>query len=423
MSNLKRTGSGIRLRLSPVFSVRAITFLLALFLILSPVFTVSAVTINVPGDQNSIQRGIDAAVDGDTVLVADGYYTGILNKSLNYYGKAIVVRSRNGPSETTINCERMDRGVYFHHSESPDSRFEGFTVRSGYTAGRGGAVSCVWDAAPVISDCILVDNDAGFEGGAVSCYFASPAIRRCLISNNRGIKSAGGIYCFYSSPEISNCGIELNWTGSSMTKYGGGIYAAEESRPVITGCLISRNTAQSACGGGFACYEPVTLYDCCIVQNYARFGGGVYCRRDRVLVTLVNCTISENSAESVGGVYAGKSDLTNCILWDNPPQEITAVAQIRYSDVRGGFAGEGNIDEDPLFIDASIGDFRLSAASPCIDAGHPDSSNVPWGGSRRDMGAYEYDLGWYRDTSGSLVLKPIAAGCRGTPSGNRGPDG
>ena len=89
--------------------------------------------------------------------------------------------------------------------------------------------------------------------------------------------------------------------------------------------------------------------------------------------------------------------LINCILWDDSPDEISGgTPDITYSDVMGGWIGTGNINADPLFADV---DLRLSAGSPCIDAG--DNSAVPPGvitdldGYPRivndvvDMGAYE----------------------------------
>ena len=68
-----------------------------------------------------IQDGIDAAVDGDTVIVLDGIYTGTRNKNLDFNGKAITVTSQNGPESTIIDCEESGRGVYFHSDEGPDS--------------------------------------------------------------------------------------------------------------------------------------------------------------------------------------------------------------------------------------------------------------------------------------------------------------
>jgi thioredoxin len=95
--------------------------------------------------------------------------------------------------------------------------------------------------------------------------------------------------------------------------------------------------------------------------------------------------------------------VANCILWGNAPDQITTFgsleANVTYSDVQGGHAGEGNIDADPLFVDAANGDYHLQASSPCIDAG--DNSAIPAGvivdldgnpciiNSIVDMGAYE----------------------------------
>ena len=42
---------------------------------------------------------------------------------------------------------------------------------------------------------------------------------------------------------------------------------------------------------------------------------------------------------------------------------------VTYSDVQGGWPGDGNIDANPLFADAESGDLHLQAGSPCIDAG------------------------------------------------------
>jgi len=67
----------------------------------------------------------------------------------------------------------------------------------------------------------------------------------------------------------------------------------------------------------------------------------------------------------------------------------SSTIQVSYSDIEGGWEGEGNIDADPLFVAPDSGDFHLQATSPCIDAGDPSSPLDP-DGTIADMGAYYF---------------------------------
>jgi len=81
----------------------------------------SAAILHVPSQYPTIQAGIGGAVHGDTVLVANGIYTGPGNRDIDFVGKAILVTSRDGPDVTIIDCQgdSLDphRGFYFHHGE------------------------------------------------------------------------------------------------------------------------------------------------------------------------------------------------------------------------------------------------------------------------------------------------------------------
>jgi hypothetical protein len=100
-------------------------------------------------------------VDGDTVLVADGTYTGWRNRNLNFGGKAIVVMSENGPENCIIDCSHYGRGFLFNSGETETSVVQGFTITNG------------------------TDGETiGSHGGAIKCAFSSPTIRDNIIINN-----------------------------------------------------------------------------------------------------------------------------------------------------------------------------------------------------------------------------------------------
>lgn len=128
--------------------------------VMSISFSSYAITIHVPGDYPTIQAGINAAVNGDTVLVADGTYTGEGNKNIDFEGKEIVVISENGAENCIIDCEDDGRGFYFHANEDTNSVLSGFKVINGSNTYYGGAISLTNNSNPIIENCILENNSA-----------------------------------------------------------------------------------------------------------------------------------------------------------------------------------------------------------------------------------------------------------------------
>ncbi|MHC4641853.1 MAG: Ig-like domain-containing protein [Planctomycetota bacterium] len=326
----------------------------------------------VPDQYPTIQAAIDAAVDGDVVIVADGTYNGTYigsgNHNLDFRGRAITVRSENGPEFTTIDCQNYGIGFYFHNSETQNSVVEGFTITNG-SSFNGGAISCE-NSGPTIKDCIFIDNLAENNGGAMySIGELSPVIENCTFIENRGGEHAGAAYFGNSAALVSGCVFIANFCFKSSGD-GGAIYNSGYISPTIVNCLFVGNTASESGGA---------------IRNYYNSP------------TIINCTFNGNSTR-VGGAIHNASDsspiITNCIFWGNSASSGDEIDNngdchptISYCDIEGGWNGPhvtnrsgsstidggGNIAADPLFIDAVnpdlfARDYHLSDSSPCIDA-------------------------------------------------------
>ncbi|MHC4383964.1 MAG: right-handed parallel beta-helix repeat-containing protein, partial [Planctomycetota bacterium] len=172
---------------------------------------------------------------------------------------------------------------------------------------------------------------------------------------------------------------------------GGGMDNGGSSNPTVTDCTFSGNSATNG-GGMFNGLSSPTVTNCTFSGNNAVSfsGGGMHSQNDSS-ATITNCTFSGNSAPVGGGMYSSNVPsltVANCILWGNQPDQIFdngVGLTVIFSDVQGGFVGTGNIDIDPLFVDADgvddiVGtdddDLRLLAVSPALDAG----TNTPPGG-------------------------------------------
>jgi hypothetical protein len=351
-------------------------FLLLLIFLLTFASTLHTRIIHVPGDSTTIQGGINGAVDGDTVMVVNGTYTGDGNRDIDFTGKAIVLMSENGPEVTIIDCEgdslNPHRGFYFHSGEDLCSIVQGFTITKGWAETGGGMYND--NSSPTVIHCAFIGNRANFIGGGVFNSHSKQMITNCTISENASYLDGGGMFNSYSNPLVTNCMIN----GNVAYLDGGGMFNSS-SEPMVTNCMISGNVA----------------YD---------HGGGMFNAESSPIVT--NCTFSENSARfGGGGMYnlVSNPTVTNCILWDNGSQgffnSYGSNPTVTYSNVQGGYTGEGNISADPLFVTFHGFDYLLDVGSPCIDMGDPSIEDgisdwhprwPDWypNGPRSDMGAY-----------------------------------
>ena len=184
---------------------------------------------------------------------------------------------------------------------------------------------------------------------------------------------------------------DLTITGGLADSYGGGMNL-HTSDPILTNVTISNNTANWGGGMHLSNSNP-TLTHVTISNNQALQGGGMRLVSSDPILT--NVTISNNTANNGGGgMYLNFANpiMTNSIIWDNSPQSIytsSGTPLITYSDIEGGWEGEGNIDDNPQFTDPDNGDYTLMETSPCIDTG-TIIEDMEYCGDAPDMGAYEY---------------------------------
>jgi putative hemolysin len=153
-----------------------------------------------PADFNNIQTAIDDTNDGDTIVAADGTYRGNGNRDIDFKGKAITVRSENGPENCIIDCggswEDPHRGFYFHSGEEANSVLEGLTITNGYIEWPepyGGGIRCDPNCSPMIKNNVIVQNYAEY-GGGIFCA-QSPTITNNRFVGNHAWIYGGGIYC------------------------------------------------------------------------------------------------------------------------------------------------------------------------------------------------------------------------------------
>ena len=400
---------------------------------------------HVPGVYPTIQAAIDDASDGDTIWIADGQYSGEGNFDIDFKGKAVTVKSENGPQNCIIDCQFKGRGFDFHNGEDENSVLDGIQITNGSAGGFGGGIKCT-ASSPTINNCIITGNTAGeYGGGMCNSYGSSPILTNCTFSENSAesklsaLGSGGGICNLVnSSPILTNCTFNGNFANHS----GAGIYNSENSNPALIKCTFTANTARHG-GGMYNCYDSKpSLVNCIFSENLAEYGGAV--KNSEAAPLLINCTLNGNSAEMGGGIWngwGGSAELVNSIFWQNSDSSgmgesaqindargsrISIINYCCIQDWSGALGGIGNIGTDPLFVDPENGDYHLKSTgwrwdiergrwhydeitSSCIDAGNPGSPlddellNIPEGPSNLWGTNLRINIGCYGGTAEASI--------------------
>ena len=182
-------------------------FILPTFMLLLFAGLAVAVTIHVPGDYPTIQEGINASENGDTVLVADGTYDSPDDKNLDFQGREIVLISENGPNNTIIDCQFYGRGFYFHSGETSAAKVIGFAIRSGFSIDGGGIH--IDNSSPTFEHCVINDCVALNEGGGIYVLQGTSSFINCVIHNNSAT-SGGGFSGENTDVTVNSCSFAAN---------------------------------------------------------------------------------------------------------------------------------------------------------------------------------------------------------------------
>ncbi len=305
---------------------------------------------------------------------------------------------------------------------------DGFTITNGsgtvfgsYT--RGGGLYLGW-SFPTIANNTITGNEAGDYGGGLCLYSSSPTIVNNTITDNIAAVYGGGLCLLLeaSPTTIANNTISGNSAGS-----GGALYLYGSS-PTIANNTIKGNIADGG-GGLYLAFSSPAIENNTITGNSAdEYGGGGLYLYDYSSPTIANTIVAFNSSGiRQDQYYAGTPTLRyNCVCSNT---------EYDYEGLSDPTGTNGNIDDDPVFVDPGYwddngtpgdpddgfwvdGDYHLQADSPCINTGDneavPPQVTTDLDGHARilcdrvDMGAYEFGIGDY-DCDQTVDLTDFAA--------------
>jgi len=415
-------------------------------------------TVGVDGttDFNSIQVAIDAASNGDAILVMAGKYD---EHNINTNGKAILIEGETGASGALLAIVHgsWQDSVFVCNSGETNSTILKNLVITGGSSFTGGGLY-IEASSPSVVGCTFLNNFAtkGF-GGGICAIDSELSLVDCTFTGNIG-GVGGGVYNqpeYGSVHEIRGCSFQMNQAVNGNYGHGGGLKHGSGFLQ-LTDCEFIENTASGG-GGGVSEFASIgiNIRNCKFMYNNALSGGGLdtsgiggctivsssfignqsktygggiqssspslalmNCRlsnnvtgwlggavtmlyADQQPAIFVNCLMDNNTAYvgatvSIHGTMATKFinttiinnvgpglalqgwegqyvQIYNSVIWGNDPISIAVDGEIgvdvQYSDIEGGWAGEGNFNANPLII-LSNGEVLLDIDSPCIDTGN-----------------------------------------------------
>jgi len=389
---------------------------------------------------NDLQSAIDAIDGAHTVLVMPGTYSQDL-QIRNAADSNTTLKSVCGADLTVLKAASSATDAILLQGLSGTTLIDGFQITASrrgiysnsggtieirnskihnndFSAGDGGGIYIGVNSTLLISDSELYSNTANRGAAVMLNGGLSHAFINTAFSNNASNGAGGALYVQNITNPLTLTNITLtdNTTGGA-----GGAMATNSITVNASKCTISGNQAGGE-GGALYLSGESTFENCVITDNRAVGRGGGISLNNGPTVMLKNSTIANNSSATTGGAIfsnSGALTISNSIVWNNSSGNASGhavysnggsltivdavlqndgdadlfdepvLAPARYPAIASGYIS----DNDPNFVDAAGGDYRIQPLSDAIDNAGSNALNDDRNGVLRtvaDIGAYEY---------------------------------
>jgi hypothetical protein len=323
-------------------------------------------------DAATIQAGVDAAANGDTLLLASGTFRGAGNRNIVVTKSALVIQSETGnAADCIIDCEGdVSWGRRGFHLTGNYTRLKGITITNG-AANEGGAIIC--ECPSTIVNCVFAANSAHWGGAMYVIDGAFDAIvRNCSFTGNSVLGRGGAVYIYgvWVEAVFDNCDFRDNHAGQN----GGGIYGyMHEARAVVRNSIFQGNSAGTS--GGAVCMDYMgSTFDGCTFFGNSAPEGSAFADYVGSWTEIFRSIIAYNHGGS--GLYSDQwSD-----YWP-PALSCLDIYGNEGGDWVGSIAGflgqNGNFSAPPGFCywETAPYDLRLCSGSLCLPGNHPDGAD------------------------------------------------
>ncbi len=353
-------------------------------MIIPIVFVLGFVTPVYPGE--SIQDAVDSSISGDTVLVMPGIHHGsganLVALTADHNGIVLLGDALN-PSSVTLSGDSISDSI-LDMDCTTGGGIDTTLVISGFTFMDGNASQDAFGGAihtkhssPLIENSRFVQCKAD-NGGAIFSWKGAPVIRNCLFLNNESLSSGGAVYLYSSNASVSHSSFEDNVAWDD----GGGIFCYHSS-PDVFNCLFTGGKAYDD-GGGIYCYalSHPDISFCTFFDNFCLYTGSAVYFRVSSSPKLHHNIVTGNTGPAFYLQDGGEPVFFYNCVWGNPDGN--------YGNLPDPTGTYGNISADPLLVNEfflSHTEAGQSEDSPCINSG---------GGTSQE---YDLDLTWTRTDS------------------------